>query len=113
VASVDDNHPALTQLRSWLELDTSLELHFSGSLGVSVTIPVSLVSVSTSEVRFRWSLVSPASPPPLMITEGTASVLLDNASIALNAPSSGAVPPNAPVQIWRDTYCCNIRPFGI
>lgn len=114
MASHDENHPTLEKLRAWESDGTSLELHVSGSSGSNIRIPVSLMGVSPSEVRFNWSFVSPTSVPPLVRAEGTVSLLLAGASLLPNNESSPAdVSPDAPVYIWRGAYMCIIRPISI
>lgn len=57
--SRNEEHPAVAQLRAWESSRTLLELRFSGSPGPNLTTPVLIVGVSASEVRFKWTHVSP------------------------------------------------------
>jgi len=113
--SYEVNHPALVKLRAWESAGTSLELHVSGSPGSNIRIPVLLIDVSPSEVRFNWSFVSPtSSATPLVRAEGAVSLLLAGASLLPNNESSPPdMSPDAPVYIWRGANMCIIRPIGI
>ncbi len=109
--SHDENHPTLVRLREWESARTPLELHFSGP-GLNITLPIGIAGVTTSEVRFDWSLVSPPTTSPLVSSEGTFLLVLVGATLLPNESSSGtALSPTAPVYIWRDAHMCVIRPI--
>jgi hypothetical protein len=106
------NTQALTQLRSWADAGTSLELILT-NLSARFAVPMSLIDVSDSELRFVWSQVSPSNVSPFLVAEGTLTIRLSSASLTLSDSSSTTALPNASVTIHRGASMCIIRPHGI